>query len=169
MNKAEKFIKDCTRGCSNELIAVTNKDGKKVVSYHEWITPEQALKAVEIERENIVEKFCEYQQDKNSTILFNSSNIGKNVWSEEDEKMYNRIFDLIHAAAYANYEVDEDGKECGEYAKIIGWFKFLKDQHTWKVSDLQIEALESAAQNCAYSEYKDCLQELTIQLKKLKR
>ena len=107
--------------------------------------------------------------DKNFIILSNSSNIGKYVWGEEDEKMYNRIIDLIHAAAYANCEVDEDGKERGEYAKMIGCLKFLKDQHTLKVSDLQIEALESAAQNCAYSEYKDCLQELTIQLKKLKR
>lgn len=47
-------------------------------------------------------------------------------WNEEDEKIYNRINDLIHAAAYANYDVDEDGKELGEYANITNWLKSLK-------------------------------------------
>ena len=39
MTKAEQFIIDCTRTCSNELT-----DG----SYAEWLTPSQALRAVEI-------------------------------------------------------------------------------------------------------------------------
>ena len=55
MSKAEKFISDCTRNCSNELIAVESRAGKEVISYHEWLTPEQALKAVEIAREEIYE------------------------------------------------------------------------------------------------------------------
>ena len=46
----------------------------------------------------------------------------------DDERMYNRIYDIIHSAAFSNYEVDEDGKECGEYAKIIEWFNSLKDR-----------------------------------------
>ena len=56
MSKAEQFIKDYTRGCSNELCAVEDMYGKKVISYHEWLTPEQALRAVEIEREAQEEK-----------------------------------------------------------------------------------------------------------------
>ena len=60
----------------------------------------------------------------------------KQEWSEEDEKNYNRIYDIIHAAAFANYDVDEDGKECGEYAKITEWFKSLKERYTWKPSEL---------------------------------
>lgn len=60
MSKAEKFIHDYTRGCSNELIAVESKDGNEVISYHEWLTPEQARKAVEIEREEVIEKVCEF-------------------------------------------------------------------------------------------------------------
>ena len=56
MSKAEKFISDCTRNCSNELIAVESKDGKEVISYHEWLTPDQARRAVEIAREEMVEK-----------------------------------------------------------------------------------------------------------------
>lgn len=60
MSKAEKFISDCTRTCSNELIAVESRAGKEVISYNEWLTPDQALKAVEIARGEITEKACEY-------------------------------------------------------------------------------------------------------------
>ena len=60
MTKAEEFVKDCTRNCSNELIAIQDKNGSHVISYHEWITPEQALRAVEIEREEIINKACEW-------------------------------------------------------------------------------------------------------------
>ena len=46
MTKAEQFIIDCTRTCSNELT-----DG----SYHEWLTPDQARRAVEIALERVRE------------------------------------------------------------------------------------------------------------------
>lgn len=59
MSKAEKFISDCTRNCSNELIAVESRAGKEVISYHEWLNPEQARKAVEIAREEMIEKACD--------------------------------------------------------------------------------------------------------------
>lgn len=49
----EQFIKDYTRTCSNELIAVEDINGKKIISYHEWLTPEQALRAVELARDNL--------------------------------------------------------------------------------------------------------------------
>jgi hypothetical protein len=55
MSRAEKFIQDCTRTCSNELIAVESRAGKEVVSYHEWLTPDQARRAAEIAREEIYE------------------------------------------------------------------------------------------------------------------
>lgn len=60
MSKARQFIKDCTRGCSNELCAVEDRYGKKVISYHEWLTPEQALAAVEIERKELIERACDW-------------------------------------------------------------------------------------------------------------
>ena len=60
MSKAEKFIQDYTRNCSNELCAVEDRFEKKVISYHEWLTPDQALRAVEIAREEMIEKACEY-------------------------------------------------------------------------------------------------------------
>lgn len=43
----------------------------------------------------------------------------------------------------------------------------LFPQTTWRPSDEQMEALESATENCAYSEYQDCLRELIEQLKEL--
>ena len=63
MNKAEQFIKDYTMGCSNELGGVEYKDGKKVISYHEWLTPDQALRAVEIEREELIDKAWDWVED----------------------------------------------------------------------------------------------------------
>lgn len=56
MNKAEQFIKDCTRGCSNELINPQHRQP----FYHEWLTPEQALAAVEIEREELIDRAFKY-------------------------------------------------------------------------------------------------------------
>ena len=50
---AEQFIKDYTRTDSNELIAIEDIHGKIVISYHEWLTPEQALRAVELGRNNL--------------------------------------------------------------------------------------------------------------------
>lgn len=59
MSKAEKFIRDCTRNCSNELISVESRADKEVISYHSWLTPEQARRAVEIAREEMIEKACD--------------------------------------------------------------------------------------------------------------
>ena len=47
----EEYIKAYTRGCSNELVGG---------GYHEWLTPENALAAVELAREEfkkIVKKY----------------------------------------------------------------------------------------------------------------
>ena len=60
MSKAEKFIEDCTRNCSNELCAVEDRFVKKVISYHEWLTPDQARKAVEIAREELLSNVCSF-------------------------------------------------------------------------------------------------------------
>jgi hypothetical protein len=67
MSKAEKFISDCTRNCSNELISVESRAGKEVVSYHEWLTPDQARRAVEIAREETLLNVVEWIKD---TFIF---------------------------------------------------------------------------------------------------
>lgn len=64
MSRAEKFIQDCTRNCSNELCAVEDRFGKKVISYNEWLTPDQARSVAQIAREEIYEwlrvNLCNY-------------------------------------------------------------------------------------------------------------
>ena len=99
----------------------------------------------------------------------------KPAWSEEDEKISSRVYDLIHAAAYANYDVDEDEKELGEYAKITNWFKSLKERHTWKPSEEQMKELEHFVRNIGESGYASpydnntkLLYSLLSDLKKLK-
>ena len=56
MTKVEQFIKDYTQRCSNELCY---EEGLGNL-YEPWLTPEQALRAVEIEREETIDKACEW-------------------------------------------------------------------------------------------------------------
>ena len=51
MSKAEKFIEKNTKNCSN----IEYTQGVYTPSYHPWLTPDQARKAVEIAREEIYE------------------------------------------------------------------------------------------------------------------
>lgn len=60
MDKVRQFIKDYTMGCSNQLEVVKTIDGTETILYHEWLTPEQALAAVEIAREELIDKACEW-------------------------------------------------------------------------------------------------------------
>ena len=53
MSKAEKFISDCTRNCSNYTGVINKKTCEGY--YVPWLTPDQALRAVEIAREEIYE------------------------------------------------------------------------------------------------------------------
>ena len=57
MSKAEKFIQDYTRNCSNELDGIY-VEGE--VYYSPWLTPNQARRAVEIAREEELE-YVKYQ------------------------------------------------------------------------------------------------------------
>ena len=56
MSKAEKFIQENTKDCSNVSLHIGE--------YYEWITPDQARRAVEIAREEIYEwlrvNLCDY-------------------------------------------------------------------------------------------------------------
>ena len=57
MSKAEQFIKDYIRSCSNELSIL---EAGCLHQYAAWLTPEQALRAVEIEREEILQKVYDF-------------------------------------------------------------------------------------------------------------
>ena len=54
---AEEYIKTYTRGNSNELVGG---------GYHEWLTPENALAAVELAREEIYKKLFSISLSSNS-------------------------------------------------------------------------------------------------------
>ena len=57
MSKAEKFIQDYTRNCSNEI----EWDGVGLIhNYVPWLTPDQARGAVEIAREEMIEKAAKW-------------------------------------------------------------------------------------------------------------
>lgn len=61
MSKAEKFISDCTRNCSNQII---NGDyGTIIPHFNPWLTTDQARKAVEIAREEMIDKGIEFLKD----------------------------------------------------------------------------------------------------------
>ena len=57
MSKAEKFIGDCTRNCSNYTGVINKKTYEGY--YVPWLTPDQARKAVEIAREEVINDFKE--------------------------------------------------------------------------------------------------------------
>ena len=83
----------------------------------------------------------------------------KQEWSKEDI----RNIEDIDSVLFYDKELPED--TC---MRLRNWLKSLRPQNTWKLSGEQIEALESATENCAYSEYQDCLRELIGQVKKLR-
>ena len=65
MSKAEKFIQDYTRKCSNTTYLTDDVENPE--DYIPWLTPDQALKAVEIERE---ETLLEVVAWINDTFIF---------------------------------------------------------------------------------------------------
>jgi len=60
MTKAEKFIQDYTNHCSNEL------EGG---GYHEWLTPKQARRAVEIARDEMLKEFEKERDERIKKVI----------------------------------------------------------------------------------------------------
>ena len=100
------------------------------------------------------------KQGKKQEVEGNPSAQNK-PWSEEDETgLTNTIIMLKEGASQHCNKKD--------ITNAVDWLKSLRPQNTWFPSDEQLEALDSATENCAYSEYQDCLRKLLKQLKKLK-
>lgn len=78
--KAEKFIEDYTRNCSN----IEYTQGVYAPSYHPWLTPDDALSAVEIAREEMLDEVCTYITDKMIQSGYTSQTVSKFV---------NKLFD----------------------------------------------------------------------------
>ena len=62
MSKAEEFIEENTRSCSN-LAHFGDINGNVWEENTPWLTPEEARKAVEIAREEIYEWLKEHSQE----------------------------------------------------------------------------------------------------------
>ena len=82
MSKAEKFIQDYTRNCSNELSWGDVDELDK--EYAPWLTPDQARRAVEIAREEVIEKICMWLED----------NISENCYGDYLEFTATSIFNI---------------------------------------------------------------------------
>ena len=63
MSKAEKFVQEYTRNCSNEIIVPTQDGNSYTKGYTHWLTPDQARRAVEIAREEIYEWLKEHKEE----------------------------------------------------------------------------------------------------------
>ena len=68
MTKAEEFIQNYTRNCSNELV----KYDSAGIEYEPWLHPDQARKAVEMAKEEVIENTCEWLKE----YLLNHKYIG---------------------------------------------------------------------------------------------
>ena len=67
MSKAEKFISDCTRNCSNK-IQCYDGDCNPCIIYKPWLSPDEARKAVEIAEEEMIDKFYDWLKN-NATYI----------------------------------------------------------------------------------------------------
>lgn len=63
MSRAEKFIEEYTRNCSNQSNWGVETSNKSIIYVQPWLTPDDARKAVEIAREEMIEKGIEFLKD----------------------------------------------------------------------------------------------------------
>ena len=58
MSKAENYIRDYTKRCSNAVEGCNQDAYYSEGLYQHWLTPDQARKAVEIAKEEMIENIC---------------------------------------------------------------------------------------------------------------
>ena len=63
MEKVERFIQEHTRNYSNDWYDDLSQ------GYEPWLTPDQARRAVEIAREEIIEKVCMYLNEHRNGVI----------------------------------------------------------------------------------------------------
>ena len=114
---AEEYIKAYTRGHSNELV---------YGGYHEWLTPENALAAVELAREELVKVVEQLKTQAEKRY----DEIGKSGYIQPNQSLAKGT-DNIVTIEYANNHNKEHAASLGYYngvirtcEKILG---FLKD------------------------------------------
>jgi len=82
MSKAEKFIQDYTRNCSNEMESPLYVNPK--LNFYPWLTPDQAKSAVEIAREEMIEKVCMYLNEHRNGVIDDEYIINLNKEMKDD-------------------------------------------------------------------------------------
>ena len=93
MSKAEKFIEERTKKCSN-LAHFEDLNGNVWEENTPWITPDQARRAVEIAREETLNKVCEWIEENigeycdGENIMF-SATLMENIDVFEQERFIN--------------------------------------------------------------------------------
>ena len=80
MSKAEKFIQNCTRDCSNEIGYCHNKTRNHNHVFYPWLTPDQARRAVEIAREETLQEVKE-----KLLMILNTSIDNKHFFEQLDD------------------------------------------------------------------------------------
>lgn len=68
MSEAEKFITEHTMNGSNQII--NGNYGTIISHFNHWLTPDQARKAVEIAREEMISKLRKWVSSKNERDSF---------------------------------------------------------------------------------------------------
>ena len=142
--------KDGNEGCTC-FTTVKYQDEWELVEHKptvEMKTPEESLGIDSDTYSKIVDE-CVYGEQKPA-------------WGEEDEEMIRSIF--LGIEAYSPSIIYGNGKE-----KVLNWIKSLKDRYTWKPSEEQILAIETAINVIGKGTLNGKqLVELQEQLKKLK-
>ena len=77
MSKAEKFIQLNTKTYSNETRITIGRNSHW--EKQPWLTPEQALRAVDIARKEVIDKACEWLQDNIDRYLYNTGGIDEYI------------------------------------------------------------------------------------------
>ena len=90
----------------------------------------------------------------------------KQEWSEEDEKIYNLLYEEYKNIAYYSRSREKVEDIPGE---VLGWLKSLKERYTWKPSDKQMITLEYYMHTLVRNSYKVALFSLYHDLLKLRK
>jgi hypothetical protein len=93
MSKAEEFIQENTKDCSNQydLPEYFENGIKRLKEYQPWLSPDDARKAVEIAREEIIEQTVEWLTKHAIKYYINSKGF---LGTEELVKDYKLIMSM---------------------------------------------------------------------------
>lgn len=98
MTKVEQYIKDFTRRCSNELVPE---------GFHEWLTPDNALRAAEISKQETIDRFCQLLSMKIGNLL---ESLGYNDYSINDDAAITDFIDELRKDMGYNGLVSSNGR-----------------------------------------------------------